>query len=73
MLLKIRKYLSESEIKKTNSLKFKTHCGNDIDIVYNEDLIIMIMMMLIIMMINIKKLEALEDYLKVLIEIITIQ
>ena len=70
---KNKKYLSESEIKKTNknlaklkkSLRFKKFCGN-IDSIDYEDLDNMVIIMILLMM-NTKKLEALEHYLKSLI------
>ena len=70
---KNKKYLSESEIKKTNknltklkkSLRFKKVCGN-IDSIDYEDLDNMVIIMILLMM-NTKKLEALEHYLKSLI------
>ena len=70
---KNKKYLSESEIKKTNknlaklkkSLRFKKFCGN-IDSIDYEDLENMVIIMILLMM-NTKKLEALEHYLKSLI------
>ena len=70
---KNKKYLSESEIKKTNknlaklkkSLRFKKFCGN-IDSIDYEDLDNMVIIMILLMM-NTKKLEALEHYLKTLI------
>ena len=70
---KNKKYLSESEIKKTNknlaklkkSLRFKKFCGN-IDSIDYEDLDNMVIIMILLMM-NTKKLEALEHYLQSLI------
>ena len=70
---KNKKYLSESEIKKTNknlaklkkSLRFKKFCGN-IDSIDYEDLDNMVIITILLMM-NTKKLEALEHYLKSLI------
>ena len=70
---KNKKYLSESEIKKTNknltklkkSLRFKKFCGS-IDSIDYEDLDNMVIIMILLMM-NTKKLEALEHYLKSLI------
>ena len=78
---KNKKYLSESEIKKTNksltelrkSLSLKNFVAMILIVFIMKTLIVLIMMMLIMMMINIEKLEALEDYLNVLILIITNQ
>ena len=64
---KSKKYLSESEIKKTNQnlnqlekgLRFKKFCGN-IDSVDYEDPIIMIIIIILLMMMNTEKLVVLE-------------
>ena len=80
MLLKTKKYLSESEIKKTNknfnklrkSMRFKKFHGT-IDSVDYDDLDNYIIIMVLLMTMNIEKLEALEHYLKSLMEIITNQ
>ena len=80
MLLK-KKNLSESEIKETNksftkfkkSLRLKNFVLVLIALIMKTSIIMILIMILLMVMMNIEKLEALENYLKILILIITNQ